>query len=154
SDTLHVSETEYDAAGNAFKSVDPAGREQRQEFDDAGRRTKLIQNYVDGNPSNGTPDEDQTTVWAYTADGQVSTLVAKNATTGDQTTTYHYGSTLSESQVAGSDLVLEISYPDSGGGSDRVKYAYNRQGQPTEVTDQAGTVHSFDYDKLGMQTAD
>jgi len=154
SDTILVTTTQYDEAGHAFQVVDPAGRESRQEFDQAGRRTKLINNYIDGDPSTGPPDEDQTTLWTYTADSLVATLTAKNSVTGDQTTTYFYGSTLTESQVARADLLREIAYPDSSGTSDRVIYEYNRQGQTKKLTDQNGTVHEFDYDKAGMQTAD
>ena len=33
----------------------------------------------------------------YTADGQIATLTAKNPTTGDQVTTYVYGTTLADS---------------------------------------------------------
>ena len=32
---------------------------------------------------------------------------------------------------------------------DRVEYCYNRQGQRTQLKDQNGTVHQFDYDRLG-----
>ncbi len=37
SDTILVTSTEYNDAGQAFKTIDPAGREDRQELDDAGR---------------------------------------------------------------------------------------------------------------------
>ena len=53
SDTILVSTTEYNSSGEAYKTVDPAGREDRQEFDDAGRTVKTIQNYTDGDPSTG-----------------------------------------------------------------------------------------------------
>ena len=38
SDTVLVTTTEFDSAGQAYKTIDPAGREDRQEFDDAGPR--------------------------------------------------------------------------------------------------------------------
>jgi len=79
-----VTSTEFDSAGNAYKTIDPASREDRQEFDDAGRVTKSIQNYKDGTVSSSYPDEDVTVETAYTADGQISTLTAKNPATGDQ----------------------------------------------------------------------
>ena len=48
SETILVTSTEYNDNGEAFKTIDPAGKEDRTEFDDAGRRTKTIENYDDG----------------------------------------------------------------------------------------------------------
>ncbi|NLS93084.1 MAG: hypothetical protein GXX96_13090, partial [Planctomycetaceae bacterium] len=39
-DTILVTSTEYNDAGQAYKTIDPAGREDRQVFDDAGRVVK------------------------------------------------------------------------------------------------------------------
>ncbi len=86
SDTVLVTTTEYNSAGQAYQTIDPAGREDRQEFDDAGRVTKTIQNYQDGTVDGDYPDEDVTVEMTYTADGQILTLTAKNPSTGDQTT--------------------------------------------------------------------
>ena len=94
SDTVLVTSTEYNTAGQAYKSTDPAGKESRAEFDDAGRTTKQIGDYVDGNPATGTSDEDVTVEMAYNSDGQVTTLTAKNPTTGDQVTRYVYGTSV------------------------------------------------------------
>lgn len=154
SDTVLVTSTEYNARGEPFKTIDPAGKEDRIEFDDAARRTKLIENYVDGNPATGDPDEDRTTEWTYTPDGAQKTITAVNADTGDQTTTYVYGTTLSDSDVARSDLLRAEVYPDSASGSDRVEHKYNRQTQRKETKDQNGTVHAFDYDALARPTQD
>ena len=38
--------------------------------------------------------------------------------------------------------------------SDVILFSYNRQQQQATVTDQNGTVHAYDYDKLGRQTQD
>ena len=73
SDTVLVTSTEYNTAGLAYKTTDPAGKESRSEFDDAGRTTKQIGDYVDGNPATGTSDEDVTVEMAYNSDGQVTT---------------------------------------------------------------------------------
>ena len=40
SDTVLVTSTEYNTVGQAYKTTDPAGKESRSEFDDAGRTTK------------------------------------------------------------------------------------------------------------------
>ena len=160
SDTVLVTTTEFDSAGQAYKTIDPAGREDRQEFDDAGRVVKSIQNYQDGVVSASYPDEDVTVETAYTADGQIATLTAKNPATGDQVTTYVYGTTLADSDVARKDLLRAEIYPDSDdvanplgngvdGVYDRVEYKYNRQGERTEKKDQNGTVHAFVFDNLG-----
>jgi RHS repeat-associated protein len=165
SDTVLVTTVEFNNDGEPYKSIDPKGTETRREFDDAGRRTKLIENYVDGDPSTGTADQDRTTQWAYTADGLVKTLTAKNPTTGDQVTKYVHGTTLTDSDVARSDLLRAVIYPDSddadsplGDGTDgvydRVEHKYNRQGEVKETKDQNGTVHAFDFDKLGRRTQD
>jgi len=74
--------------------------------------------------------------------------------TGDQTTEYVYGATLSDSQIASSLLKRSEIYPDSVDGSDRISFEYNRQRETTNITGQAGTVHEFDFDKLGRQTHD
>ncbi len=82
------------------------------------------------------------------------TLTAKNPITGDQVTTYTYGVTLSNSDIASNDLLRSETYPDSVDSSDKVFYTYNRQAQPTTKTDQNGSVHTYSYDKLGRQIAD
>ena len=95
-----------------------------------------------------------TTETAYNADGHVSTITAVNARTGNQTTQFLYGSTLSDSTVASSLLKVAEVYPDSSGPSDRITFKYNRQQEATETTNQAGTTRAFDYDKLGRVVQD
>ena len=163
-DTILVTSTDYNDAGQAYKTVDPAGREDCQLFDDAGRVVKTIQNYVDGTVSAAASDEDVTVEMTYNADGNLETLTAKNPTTGDQTTTYVYGTTLTNSEIATSTLKRAEIYPDSddtvalGDGTDgiydRIEFKYDRQQRITEVKDQQQTVHAFDFDALGRQTQD
>ena len=113
SDDVLVRSTEYNARGEAYKTIDPAGREDRVLHDDAGRVIKTIENYVDGNPSTGSSDEDVTVATTYTPAGQLATLTAMNPTTGDQVTRYVYGATLADSAVARNDLLRAVVYPDS-----------------------------------------
>ena len=163
-DTILVTSTEYNDAGQAYKTIDPAGKEHRTMFDAAGRKVKAIQNYVDGNPATGSADEDVTVEMAYTPDGNIETLTAKNSSTGDQTTTYVYGTTLSDSGVATSTLKRAEIYPDSddtvalGDGTDgiydRIEFNYDRQQAVVEVKDQQGTIHAFAFDALGRQSQD
>ena len=149
SDTCLVSETLYDAAGMAAGQVDAAGRIDRTFYDAADRRIVLIENFIDGLVDAAASDEDRTTRWSYTADGQVASLTAVNPATGDQTTTYLYGSTLAESGVARADLKTAEVYPDSAGPADRITFAYDRQGRVTRIADQAGTVRTLSYDRQG-----
>jgi hypothetical protein len=81
-------------------------------------------------------------------------LKAKNSETGDQTTTWVYGTTLSDSDVARNDLVRAKEFPDKSGPSDRVEYKYNRLGEVREIKDQIGTVRVLQYDKLGRELHD
>ena len=165
SDTVLVSSTEFNSTGEAYKTIDPAGTESRQEYDDLGRVIKTIQNYVDGTPGPGS-DTDVTVERTYNADGALLTLTAKNSTTGDQVTRYVYGTATGGGSplIHRNDLLRAEIYPDPddttalGNGSDgvydRVEYEYNRQGELVEMTDQNGTVHEYDYDQLGRLTQD
>ena len=166
SDTVLVSSVQYNARGEADTTTDPAGREDRTFFDDAGRVTKTIQNYVDGTVSAAAPDEDVTVETTYNADGQVATLTAKNPTTGDQVTRYVYGTAQGgiTPKIYRNDLLRAEIYPDSDdttdlsdgvdGVYDRVEMKYNRQGELIEKKDQNQTVHAFSFDALGRLTED
>ena len=122
-------------------------------YDSAGGVVKTIENYIDGDPATGTSDEDVTALTTYAPGGQIATYTAVNPATGNQTTTYVYGTTLSDSGVARGDLLRAVIYPDSddtpslGNGTDgiydRVEYKYNRLGQQIEVKDQNQTVHDY-----------
>lgn len=108
----------------------------------------MIQNYVSGGTAEG---QNITTEWTYTAQSQISTLTAKNADTGDQTTSYSYGVTVAGgSKFNSNDPLHSETYPDTG----VVTREYNRTGQVLKVTDQNSTVHELNYDKLGRSTAD
>ena len=166
SDTVLVSSTLYNSRGEAYQAIDPAGTVTQTAFDDAGRQTELIENYQPGSSSSsslgssssssrGLPasdDANRTTEWSYTADDQVATLTAVNSATGDQTTTYNYGTTLTTSHIARNDLLASVVYPDSS--SDNIAYLYNRQGQARQLTDQNRTVHAYSFDLLGRLTQD
>ena len=166
-DTVLVTTTAYDSAGNAYQTIDPAGKESRQEFDHAGRVTRTIRNYTDGDPTTGTADQDVTVERAYNSDDQVLTITAKNPTTGDQVTKYVYGTDQGgiTPAVYRNDLLRAEIYPDSddatsplGDGSDgvykRYEYAYSRQGDRIETKDPNGTVHDYEYDNLARPLHD
>ena len=154
SDTILVTTYAFNDRGEPFSTIDPAGRETRQTFDDAGRLVSSIQNYVTGTANSGHPDQDVTVTYTYTADDKLSTLTAVNPTTGNQVTRYVYGTSLVTSSVARFDLLRAEIYPDSDdtasprangadGIYDRVEYTYNRTGQVVTKHDQNGTVHTY-----------
>ncbi|GIX04973.1 MAG: hypothetical protein KatS3mg114_0842 [Planctomycetaceae bacterium] len=163
SDTVLVTSQSYDDVGNLLETIDPAGMVTRFGYDAAGSRTQVIENYVASPPSSSSSsgtgcgpsaDVNRTTNLTYTPDGLVGSLEAINASAGNQTTTYVYGTTLADSDVASSVLLRSVIYPDSTGGSDQVWLSYNRQAQRTSLTDQNGSVHQYDYDLLGRLTQD
>jgi YD repeat-containing protein len=130
SETVHVSTTSYfnyDGSPSTnlgyTKSIDPSGRETRTYFDDAGRTVKTIQNYEDGIIETAEPDRDVITETTYTPDGQVFEYIAHNGPGETQTTTYVYGTTLEDSDIARSDLLVAVLYPDS---DDTVAYDYTK----------------------------
>lgn len=143
SDTVHVNETEYDTAGRVFKTTDAAGDVVKNEYDDAGKTTKVIHNF------GGT--ETQTIRTEYNSSGQMSKQIAENADTGNQETSYSYGvTTASGSDMSSNQLLATMTYPDSG----TVTYDYDRTGQQTSMTDPNGTVHDYTYDDAGRRIED
>jgi RHS repeat-associated protein len=174
SDTCLVTSTAYDNAGQVQTTTDPAGMTTCFSYDAAGREVQRILNCqtlsssssassgssasssssgVTG-PCPASDDTNVTVLTAYNPDGNVSSVTAVNAATGNQVTQYTYGTTLFSSGIASSLLKVAEVYPDSVGGSDQVSFTYNRQGEVTRVTDQNGTVHSYSYDLLGRRTQD
>lgn len=166
SDTVLVSSSQFNNAGELEQTRDPKGMITVFEYDQAGRRITLIENFgylpSSGSSSSSSstascsPSDDlnRTTRLTYTPDGEQATLTAENLQTGNQTTTYTYGTTLSNSEIATSTLLRSVTYPDSSGGSDVVSHTYNRQGQRVTTTDQRGCVHTYLYDKLGRLVHD
>jgi len=173
SDTVLVTSMTYDSAGQLVSQTNPGGVKTCFEFDAARRPVKQVLNCMDTSGSSSSsssgdlePDDTNVTVLtAYNADGNVSSITAKNSFTGDQVRQYVYGTTLTDSGIASSLLKRAEIYPDSddsadplGNGPDevydRIEFKYNRQGEVTEIKDQNETVHAFDYDKLGRQIHD
>ena len=144
--------TQYYDAGDRTSVFDPNNRETRFEFDAAARTTKLIENYQASGPVQ--PNVNRTTQSSYNADGNVATLTEWNSQTGNQTTSYTYRTTLSDSDLATSTLLQLVAQPDSIGGSDVVLLSYNQLGQRKRFTDQRGCAHSYVFDGLGRQIHD
>ena len=151
SDTRLISSTTYNPEGTVQQTTDPRGLIARTEYDQAGRRTKTINNYVDGTPSG---DSDQTILYAYT-NGLLTSQTADLPGT-DQVTTYTYSSGGLSSDLTSNRLLREVSYPagqaSGSGGSTIVKHGYNRLGQQKSRQDQSGNVIDTTFDALGRET--
>jgi RHS repeat-associated protein len=153
SDTVLVSSSMYDAAGNLTEDTDPMGTVTTQEFDQAGRRVKTVENWFAAGAA--APDINKTTRFEYNLDGNVTKLIAENPTTGPQVTEWIYGVTSAQgSKLASNGLVYQKVYPDSTETADRVTYTWDRQGQTITMQDQAGTTHDYAFDKFGRVTED
>ena len=151
--TVLVNKTSYTNRGEVFQTTDPKGIVTEYTFDDGARKITVI-------ADKGTSTINQRVDYTYTLDDLVLTQAVQNSATGSgvQTTSYCYGTTLTDSDVASNEILRATIFPDSsdscGSGSDQVLLAYNRQGQIKLKTDQAGTVHSLLYDALGRLTDD
>jgi RHS repeat-associated protein len=151
SDSVLVTLLNYDTSGNQFQTTDPAGAVTQRAYNALGKVVTAINNYTGGSPGIST---DVTVKFAYNSDGNLVRLTAVNPTTGDQTTTYVYGSTVATSAIASNDLLVATIYPDSVAGSDQVIRTFNRQGQVAGLVDQNGNVHQYLFDLLGRPTDD
>ena len=163
SDTVLVTTLAYNSAGQVSTQTNPAGIKTCFEYDAARRRTGLTLNCTGAGSSSSSsssggcePSDDVnvTVLTGFNADGNVASITAKNHVTADQVTQYVYGTTLDDADIASSLLKRAEVYPDSVDDDDRIVFSYNRQREATKTTDQNGTVHEYDRDKLGRQTHD
>jgi YD repeat-containing protein len=138
SDTALRSTHAYNDDGTLRSITDPRNLETRYLYDDAGRQTVVIANYLNGTPSSATGDDDVHTRSVYT-DGLRTKLWVDFDGDGaedagvDQVTTYTFGTVkgtgAGDSKIATGHLLREVKYPDSAGASDVVSHAYNAQSQ-------------------------
>ncbi|MFT3784788.1 MAG: hypothetical protein QM770_01310 [Tepidisphaeraceae bacterium] len=165
SDDYIVSKVEYDAAGRVYRTTDNLGHKTVTSYDLLGRRTKMIENYVDGVVSSTDKDTDRTTEWQYDAQGRLTALLAyHNTQPFPQTTKYLYADDVDRSR-----LTYTI-YPDASEGmsyffdstgkplfllpeTDLVTTTYDRLGRVTTTTDQRGVQHSYTYYGNGVAGA-
>jgi RHS repeat-associated protein len=138
---------QYDDALRRFNVLDNKGQATQTRYDLLGRTTSTIQNYIDGTPGNSEYSTDVTTEYIYDAQGRLSVLRAKSpqgASVENQDTTYLYENNVDRSWVT------NTIYPDStdtnSSGTDQLKVTYDQLGNRLTVTDQRGTVHTYNYD--------
>jgi hypothetical protein len=88
SDAVLVTEYGYNAAGWVETVTDPRALVGKTYYDNLGRTTKTIENYVNGTVSDA---DDKTTEFTYASNGQMKTLKALLTGGGYQTTEWVYG---------------------------------------------------------------
>jgi len=155
SDTVLVTDVNYNAAGWVETVTDPRGIVGKTYQDNLGRNTKTIENYVNGTPSD---TDDKTTEFTYDGSGHMLTLKA-SLTSGYQETKWVYGTSTGTSDgVNSNDILKEMRYPDKSTGaassSEKEIYTVNQLGQQKTKTDRNGSVHTYSFDILGRTTAD
>lgn len=157
SDTILVRRTDYAQSGMPTQTVAPDGVITQTIQDCLGRNIVLIENFVANKPKDDG-SSNRTTCFSYEPDGGLSRMIVKNNITGDQVTRWNYGTTLMESGVARSDLLIAKIYPGdvapNGTTEQCVRYTYDRQGRTTATLDANGTTHVFNLDKLGRVLED
>ena len=162
SDTILVTSYAFDEQGLLQDTTAPGGRVKRTEYDQLGRRVRVIDNYVNGTP--GTGDDDRKLQIAYNGVSKVTSRKVWVDDTATQETKYEYGvtkgSTAGDSEIASNNLLKRIRYPDPSTGSpsansdDQKSFAYNVQAELIWRKDQNGIIHEFTYDGLGRRTDD
>lgn len=153
----------------------------RSHYDDADRLVARIDDYDDYSPLNPDPrdsgstpgaTDDRTVRYGY-EDGHLVSIwtdVAGNDTSAsdpygtidpsdseDQVTKLVYGVLSSssdlDSELNDPSLLYEIQHPDSSGGNDAERFAYNTLGEMIERKDQAGHTFTITLDDAGRQVA-
>src|SRR5262249_40636420 len=109
SDTVLVTSQTYNAAGWIEDVIDPRGLVTRTLYDNLGRTSETIANYVSGVPSDAA---DQTTAYGYDGNDNVLTVQARLPEGVVQTTQYNYGViTGTGSAVNSNDILASVFYP-------------------------------------------
>jgi YD repeat-containing protein len=150
-----VETTEYDAAGNPVKTVDPLQRETTRTFDPYGR---LLTETL---PKVG--DQASTTSFGYNRNGELTSTV--DPAGGQQLSTYDEmgrkrTDTAVERQPRPTYFTTTYSYDEAGNQTEIktpadavTKTSYNRVGEPLEVRDPTGRITKAEYDIAGRPAA-
>jgi len=112
---------------------------------------------MDGTPSSETGDDDVHVRTVYVSGLRTKYWLDLDGDgvedASDQVTTYTHGTTkgtsAGDSKIGTGHLLQGVAYPDSGGASDTVTYAYNAQSQEIWKKDQAGNVIEAGFDDSG-----
>ncbi|SKA77159.1 RHS repeat-associated core domain-containing protein [Prosthecobacter debontii] len=152
SETVLVEEQRYAVDGDLLAVIAADGTVTVMRRDAAGRQTETVENspLPSVEARGGATANSRISQYQYAPDGGMARLIVYNEATGDQVTTWDYGTTLATSGVARSDLQVSKTLP--GGQVERM--TYNRQGEVSAYTDANGNVHSYRRDKMGRPTDD
>ena len=158
SDTVLLTRTTYAGDGQANETIAPDGTRTRWENDRLGRLVKLIENAQSGHQSPNDESSSRVTQYQYAPDGGLSHVIVSNPDTGDQVTTWQYGTSAVSDGVARTDLLKAKLYPLDvnaiGQVVRKISYGYDRQGRVTLSKDANGTEHAYVLDKLSRVTQD
>jgi RHS repeat-associated protein len=151
SDTVLRTSWTYNTDGTLQQVKSPKRIKNRYEYDQLGRTVKFTENYVDGSPNATYPDEDRITRYVYT-NGLRTSYILEQAS-GDQTTTYIYGTTkgaVPDSKIATGHLLARVSYPlASSGTQPESSFAYDVQERTFWKKDAAGTKRQYEFHDSG-----
>jgi YD repeat-containing protein len=155
--TVLVTKTSYGDNGTVYERTAVDGQITRTTYDDAGRLAKQIDNYVNGTPSGANGADDITTLFVYASGHmtkRITDFTGDGETSDDAKTISVYGvakGSVPDSAFAHGGLLYTVQYPDSSGGGDVMKYAYNAQSQSIYMLTRL-TEHQAEYDDSGRKT--
>jgi len=153
----------FNLDGTVSKVTDPAGTDRHLSYDGLGRKTAVRAEIAgdDAVTRYGYEDGKLKYIWTDTqnddTDGKapVSANRQSPADDADQVTEYIYGvvkgTSAGDSKIASGELLSQLKFPDSTGGSDVIQYAYNAQGERIWVKDQAGNIIQLLHDLSGRE---
>jgi RHS repeat-associated protein len=158
SDTVLVTHTDYNGAGNAYLITDPRGIYSESFFDMLNRTLETIDDSTLGSPATGSQITDST----YDGANHILTMKAiYPGTSSFQTTQYIYGiGGTSGTNLFSNDILLKTEFPNASTGSPdttaagSASYTYDLLGEQLTVTDQNGNVHTLTDDVLGRVILD
>jgi RHS repeat-associated protein len=159
SDTVLVTHTDYNGAGNAYLFTDPRGIYTQSFFDMLNRTVETINNSTLGSPAVGS----QVTIQTFDGANHIITMTAEfpGTMTNNQVTQYVYGiGGTSGTNLFSNELITKEEFPNASTGvadttaAGSVSFSYNLLGEQLTTTDQNGSVHTFTHDALGRVTLD
>lgn len=117
--------------------------ELKRTYDDAARVVEQIE-------AHGSSMA-RTVNYTYHSSSQVQTMTLSNPHTGNQTTTYQYGTTgATAAELVHGSRLAKIIYPNLS----EKTFKYNRQGDVFEMKDPNQSVHKFEYNGVGKLTSE
>ncbi len=162
SDSVLLTVANYDEVGRIQDEIDVDGDVKRYGYDNFGRLTSIVDNFVDGIP--GDSDDDRKQVISYNSVHQVTHRKIWMSSSETQETEWVYGVAIGtgegQSRIASNRLVKIIRHPDPSTGQpadppgNQEIFAYNIQEDVIHHEGRNGIKHVFEYDGLGRLVVD